>query len=232
MYESLLIIGGVYMFEITSNIIDNHIDNILKLSSSLLRTSASVLVGPNSSGKSYVSKQLGCELYLQQGYLASCRICKEVLFASQIESRDIPKELSANKDWSTGLRTIHIIDDIVDSMDKLFLKDNKQFFLIIDGPEIGMSIESQMAMGQYIINLMHRLMKHHLGILIITNSDIILDQLIAAKFNFNYLGYNELHNSYEEYIHRKTLPADFSWMDKWSNMLSIGIERRSVPMVY
>lgn len=215
------------MLEINDNNIDNHIDKLVDLIDHLSETQFSVLVGPNGTGKSLVRKQIGVRLYKKYKYNALRHISMELRTGTFSELGALSGIFRDNDVEPTSICTLDLIRKMKDNMGTTDDSNHKKLFLVIDEPEIGMSRESQISIGQKLVEYKDFIAQNHLGMMVITHSDIILAQLVAARFDFNYIGYDESHKSYCDYVDRLVEPTDFDWLDKWSSALFIRIRDRS-----
>lgn len=211
------------MFKITDEIVDSHIDNIIDLTHKLAESKLSVLVGPNGTGKSLIRKQIGVQLYRKYKYNVLRHVSMELRTNTYSELGALSSIFRDNDVEPTSICTL----DLIEKMHNNVSSSSKKVYLVIDEPEIGMSIESQLGIAKKIVELKEYIDNPYLGILVITHSPTILDRLVNSGFEFNYIGYNTTHCSYDDYKNREIVETDFEWLKDWSNQLFLRVRDRS-----
>lgn len=115
-----------------------------------------------------------------------------------------------NPEFPTSMSTYRLINRLLDSCIKE--DDNKKSYIVIDEPEIGMAEESQLGIAMFLKDKMSEILTGSLGIMIITHSKIIVNELKDIA-NFIYL---DRDMSADEWLDRKIVPTNFTELETWS----------------
>ena len=198
--------------EIKQDIIDNLINNICIVRDNIKLHTSTILVGENGTGKSVVRKQLGFVI-TKKTKNKEAKV-RSVSMETRTGTDCCGMHLLADATWEpTSSHTNYLIR----SMFKSCLEDkdykNKKvipYYFVIDEPEVGMSRESQLALSNYLKEMIPIINKKCYGILIITHSELIVNQL---KDICEFMDLNNPNRTADEWINREIVPTDFEYMD-------------------
>ena len=216
------------MLEITDEILNEHIDKIVRVTNSIELNKVSILVGDNGSGKSLVRKQLifkiADKIGLDKG--DNRGVVKSVSMQRRTESRPEFGALSSmmhDLSWMlTSISTYNSIEDLIDCISQE--RYNKSFF-VIDEPEIGMSEESQLGMAKLLKSCIPYILDNSYGLLIITHSNVFVSEFKDIA-DFHSLGIETDYDSADLWLNRKVEPTDFYFLENWYSKLFRRIEDR------
>ena len=214
------------MFEITDEIIDEHIDKIVDTLDVITKKEKklTVLVGPNGVGKSLIRKQLGVRFH--DKYPKDRGIVKQVSMQLRTELRSEWGALACAAHDSeyepTSMSTYDLIKRVFGAVE-----ESKRTYLVIDEPDIGMSLESQLGIASYMKEMYDSHIDKLLGMLVITHSADIVKYLVENGADFLYVGYNFVSFDYDAWVNREVIPTDFGWLDEWSSALFKRVRDRS-----
>ena len=214
------------MFEITNEVIDEHIDKIVSVLDDITEkdNKITVLVGPNGVGKSLIRKQLGIRFHNK--YPNERGIVKQVSMQLRTELRSDWGALACATHDSeyepTSMSTYDLIQQVFNAV-----RDSKRTYLVIDEPDIGMSEESQIGIAEYLKEMYESHKDKLLGMLVITHSSCIVRSLVNDGADFLCVGYNSISKDYDAWMNREVIPTDFEWLDNWSSNLFHRVNERS-----
>lgn len=189
------------------------INNICDVRDNLKLHETTILVGENGSGKSVVRKQLS--LLLTKKTRNSKAKLKQVSMESRTGVDCIGMHLMADASWEpTSCHTYDLITSLFKSC--FDNEENKKkrlipYFFVIDELEIGMSRESQLAMCNYLKDMIPKINKKSYGLLIITHSEFVVEQL---KDVCNFMDLNNPKRTADEWINREIVPTDFEQLEE------------------
>lgn len=196
--------------DITPEVLDNHIDNILDVRDNIAEGKLTVLVGENGAGKSLLRKLMGARF--NDGDKAGVRsVSMQLRTESRAEFGGLCT-LMHDLPWSpTSTSTFHLIEQVM----KVKSKDKQ--YVVLDEIEIGMSEESLAGLIAYIKQNLSEWLDKTLGVMVITHSRYVAEELMKEEYaNFVYIGYNKVHNDIDEWLNRDIIPTDFNFLEKWS----------------
>lgn len=188
------------------------INNICDVRDNIKLHETTILVGENGSGKSVVRKQLS--LLLTKKTRNSKAKLKQVSMESRTGVDCIGMHLMADASWEpTSCHTYDLITSLFKSC--FDNEENKKkrlipYFFVIDELEIGMSRESQLAMCNYLKDMIPKINKKSYGLLIITHSEFVVEQL---KDVCNFMDLNNPKRTANEWINREIIPTDFEKLE-------------------
>ena len=127
--------------------------------------------------------------------------------------------------WNpTSLSTFNLIEGLFNTFTKEDRQEeNKQRYIIIDEPEIGMSRESLSGFTVYLLKRLPEILDKTLGIMIITHSEFLVE---ALKDKAEFLNMDNDVTA-DEWIHREIVPTDFEKLSEDSHELFLAIQDRS-----
>lgn len=208
----------------TQENLNNHIDNLLDVLNDIEIGKVTVLTGGNATGKSVIRKLLTSKIMETLGtgnrnVVSSVSMqlrtgTPDSLLGTGLDSmmRDVP--------WSsTSEHTVTLLDGMTKNFTK-DLEDCKKRFLVIDELEIGMSKELQLGTCLWLNDVISKILKNTYGILIITHSDIVVNNIKHDKF-INIDGMTE-----EEWLNREIKPIFPEDLRNWSSALYRAIAAR------
>lgn len=189
------------------------INNICDVRDNIKLHETTILVGENGSGKSVVRKQLS--LLLTKKTRNNNAKLKQVSMESRTGVDCCGMHLMADASWEpTSCHTYDLITSLFKSC--FDNEENKKkrlipYFFVIDELEIGMSRESQLAMCNYLKDMIPKINKKSYGLLIITHSEFVVEQL---KDICNFMDLNNPKRTANEWINREIIPTDFEQLEK------------------
>lgn len=210
--------------EITTKILDEHIEKLINIVNSIEEHKLTVIVGCNGTGKSLVRKQLNLRLMKDHDSNRSM-----IRHASQQLRTELRSDLGAlacvGMDSPTEPTSIASYDCVKMVID---YDMSKKYFIVLDEAEIGMSKESVLGLIDYLDENMDKLLENTLGVLIITHSSIIAEYFVKKyKCSFYNLGYNSVGTDIDEWLNRDIKSTDFNWLHEWSLALFKRVNERS-----
>lgn len=214
------------MFEITDEILNDHIDKIIDIVNKIKTNRVTILVGDNGVGKSLIRKQLGVRFYKE--YKQKRSIVRQISMQQRTESRaDLGAMSSCMHDWPTSPTSLCTYDMIKQALGGEFSLE-KPYYLVLDEMEIGMSKESVAGIIDYVVKKIPYWVTNTLGVLIITHSDFVVSELTKkVDCDFINLSYNKIDYNVDNWLERDIIPTDFEWLDTWSNKLYKTVNDRS-----
>lgn len=196
--------------------LNKHIDKLLDIIEEIPLNKITILTGGNAMGKSLIRKQIGFHIQKELKKDDLKNLVASISMQSRTENRPEWGGLSSmmhDLPWnSTSDFTIHSI--------KLLLKSTERF-IIMDEIEIGMSKEVQAGLCLYLNKILPDILKKNYGLLVITHSDVIVNNLNHDKF-INIEGLSE-----RDWVSREITPVNPGDLEKWANELFIAIRDRS-----
>ena len=101
----------------------------------------------------------------------------------------------------------------------------EKFYFIIDEPEIGMSRESQLGIARYILDKYIENKDKIYGMLVITHSETIVEELKDTCVFLNLDGINDI----DSWLNREIVPTDFELLKQESDELFEAVQNNSQP---
>lgn len=206
------------MLDITEELLDKHINNILDVIDEIQEGKITVLVGNNGVGKSLIRKQLHFKWQRKYGERKS--YIRAVSMQQRTENRSADWEalgsmLHDDETSPTSLWTYYLIKNTFK------LDDTKKYYYVFDELELGMSKETILSVLNKIAEQIPEFLEKSLGILIITHSDFVAD---CDFFN---IGFGTVEKDYIAWKNRELVGVDLDWLEDWSNKLYHRINERS-----
>lgn len=213
------------MLEITDELLDKHIDNILDVIDEIQEGKITVLVGNNGVGKSLIRKQLHFKWQRKYGERKS--YIRAVSMQQRTENRSadwgaLGSMLHDNKTAPTSLWTYYLIKNTFK------LDDTKKYYYVFDELELGMSKETILSVLNKIVEQVPEFLEKSLGILVITHSDFVADYFMTNfECDFFNIGFGTVEKDYNIWKNRKLVGVDLDWLEDWSAKLYHRINERS-----
>lgn len=196
--------------------LNKHIDKLLDIIDEIPINKITILTGGNAMGKSLIRKQIAFHIQEELKKDSPKDLVASISMQSRTENRPEFGGLSGimhDLPWnSTSDFTIHSIRQL--------LKSTKRF-IVIDEVEIGMSKEVQAGLCLYLNRILPDILKENYGLLVITHSDVIVNNLNHDKF-INIEGLSE-----KDWVNRKIIPVNPEDLEKWADELFLAIRERS-----
>lgn len=200
----------------TNEELEKNIDRIIDVAHKIKLKELTILVGPNGSGKSLIRKLLWSHVNKLLGIDEKKSMVADI---SMERRTGVHSNLGGMglflRDQGTNPTSLETYNFL-----KGLLKQTSRY-LVIDEPEIGMSEEAQLGISKYIMDNKDSALENNYGILVITHSRIILENL--REDNFLDLGCDRTK---EEYLGREIIPLDFEELQENSEQLYIKINER------
>lgn len=217
-------------FEITSEILNAHVDKLCDIISDIQTQRLTVLVGNNGTGKSLIRKQLNIRFIKETGKHRN--IVRQISMQARTESRPDLGALSSamhdSPDDPTSMATWRMINQTIGKHE--FTLD-EPYYLIFDEMEIGMSKESILGILQFVKEKMPYWLENTLGVMIITHSKLVAKALYDTfDADFFDIRYNEVNKDFDKWLNREIVPTDFEWLKDWSTKLFRTVNDRSHPV--
>ena len=193
--------------------VKTQMENIYNVKDNIKLHQSTILVGNNGSGKSVVRKLLSLTIdKLTKNKEAKV---KQISMETRTGTDCCGMHLMADASWEpTSCHTY----DLTKSLFKSCFEDDEYkdkklipYYFIIDELEIGMSRESQLAMCNYIKELIPDINKRSYGLLIITHSEFVVEQL---KNVCNFMDLNNPNITADEWINRDIVATDFEQLEE------------------
>ena len=213
------------MLEITDELLDKHIDNILDVIDEIQEGKITVLVGNNGVGKSLIRKQLHFKWQRKYGKRKS--YIRAVSMQQRTENRSVDWGalgfmLHDDETTPTSLWTYYLIKNTFK------LDDTKKYYYVFDELELGMSKETILSVLNKIAEQIPEFLEKSLGILVITHSDFVADYFMKNfECDFFNIGFGAVEKDYNAWKNRKLVEVDLDWLEDWSNKLYHRINERS-----
>ena len=190
-------------------LIDEKINRIKDVLYSVPMNKVTLLTGDNGSGKSLIRKQMFIrvqECFPKEVTKARLpHVVKSVSMQLRTESRaefgalsDIAHDCAWNP---TSIETYHLIKRLFNTAEQ----EDKKCYLIIDEPEIGMSLDSQYSISKYIRKRYEELEDKLYGLMIITHSEMLVREFSDIAEFKNLDGYDTI----EAWMNRQLKLIDF-----------------------
>lgn len=213
------------MLEITEELLDKHIDNILDVINEIQEGKITVIVGNNGVGKSLIRRQLHFKWQGKYGKRKS--YIRAVSMQQRTENRSedwgaLGSMLHDDETSPTSLWTYYLIKNTFK------LDDTKKYYYVFDELELGMSKETILSVLDKIAEQIPEFLEKSLGILIITHSDFVADYFMK-NFNCDFfnIGFGAVEKDYNAWKNRELIGVDLDWLEDWSNKLYHRINERS-----
>lgn len=198
------------MIERDQEYYDNKVDNIIDKVYEIKMHKLTVLTGSNGSGKS-ILRQLMTQRVQDdnpKNKVAS------ISMSLRTGGSGITRAFTSDTPWnSTGQNTYNFVITL--------FKSSKGRFLVVDEVEIGLAEEMQLSIIIYIQDFWTEHKDEYLGLLVITHSRFIVNNLQADEF-VNMDGMTK-----DEWLNREIKPVDFEQFEHDSLMLFRAIDRRN-----
>lgn len=213
------------MVEITDELLDKHIDNILDVIKSIQEGKITVIVGNNGVGKSLIRKQLHFKFQKKYGDRPS--YIRAVSMQQRTENRSemwgaLGLALHDDETSPTSLWTYYLIEQTFK------LDENKKYYYIFDELELGMSTETILSVLNKIKEQVPEFLEKSLGILVITHSTFVADYFMDYfDCDFYNIGFGTVDKDYNAWKYRKIVGIDLDWLQDWSHKLYLRINERS-----
>lgn len=213
------------MLEITEELLDKHIDNILDVIDEIQEGKITVLVGNNGVGKSLIRKQLHFKWQRKYGERKS--YIRAVSMQQRTENRSadwgaLGSMLHDDETSPTSLWTYYLIKNTFK------LDEDKKYYYVFDELELGMSKETILSVLDKIAKQVPEFLEKSLGILVITHSDFVADYFMKDfDCDFFNIGFGTVEKDYSAWKNRQIMGVDLDWLEDWSNKLYHRINERS-----
>lgn len=208
--------------------LDNHIDRLCDVTQMIEPHKLTILTGSNGGGKSFIRKLMNSRMGEEFPNRDLRKLVTEVSMQKRTDANNplmgtgFGYTFFDNPQFPTSMSTYRLINRLLDSCIKE--DDDKKAYIVIDEPEIGMAEESQLGIAMFLKDKMSKILMGSLGILIITHSKIIVNELKdVAKFI-----YLDCDMSADEWLNRKIVPTNFTELDTWSMYLWQRLKDRMV----
>lgn len=213
------------MLEITEELLNKHIDNILDVIDEIQEGKITVIVGNNGVGKSLIRKQLHFKFKRKYGDRQS--YIRAVSMQQRTENRAetwgaLGLALHDNETSPTSLWTYYLIKNTFK------LDESKKYYYVFDELELGMSKETILSVLNKIAEQVPEFLEKSLGILVITHSEFVADYFMQNfDCDFFNIGFGIVEKDYEAWKNREILGVDLGWLESWSSKLYHRINERS-----
>lgn len=213
------------MLEITEELLDKHIDNILDVMDEIQEGKITVLVGNNGVGKSLIRKQLHFKWQRKYGERKS--YIRAVSMQQRTENRSadwdaLGSMLHDDETSPTSLWTYYLIKNTFK------LDEDKKYYYVFDELELGMSKETILSVLDKIAEQIPEFLEKSLGILVITHSDFVADYFMKNfDCDFFNIGFGTVEKDYDAWKNREVMGVDLDWLEDWSDKLYHHINERS-----
>lgn len=150
-----------------------------------------ILTGSNGGGKSLIRSQFGLRYLKDSEQNPNKRKCKSISMQLRTSTNSGWGALSAamlDNEWTpTSLNTFQLIEGVLKAAGVFEEHEpgtirmySDTGFIIIDEPEIGMSEEMVLALGNYLIEIFPLLRAEKIGLMLITHSRLLVDLLTST----------------------------------------------------
>lgn len=213
------------MLEITEELLNKHIDNILDVIDEIQEGKITVIVGNNGVGKSLIRKQLHFKFKRKYGDRQS--YIRAVSMQQRTENRAetwgaLGLALHDNETSPTSLWTYYLIKNTFK------LDESKKYYYVFDELELGMSKETILSVLNKIAEQVPEFLEKSLGILVITHSEFVAEYFMQNfDCDFFNIGFGIVEKDYEAWKNREILGVDLDWLESWSSKLYHRINERS-----
>lgn len=199
---------------------EEHINRILDIIDKVEIGKLTILTGSNGSGKSLIRKQLCFKLANKVDGADYRSITADVSMQRRTESNLNLGAMGGfmhDDPWNpTSLSTFQFIETLFNTFNK---NDEHKRYLIIDEPEIGMSKESQLGFINWFKKQISSLLENTLGIMLITHSELIVEQLKELAVFLNI----DSDCTADEWINREIIPTDFEKLAEDAHELYLAV---------
>ena len=158
--------------------VETTFNNIIEVSKQIHLNKIYVLTGENGSGKSLIRKAISEWLTkLNNGErvrIADISMERRTGLHSDLGGMGV--FLRDSSDDATSLNSLRFIQQILNSV--------TDRFVVLDEPEIGMGLNMQMSIGNYLTKRLPEVLEKNKGILIITHSKELVKQLTSLNVGF------------------------------------------------
>ncbi len=155
-----------------------------------------IITGDNASGKSFLRRVIG---HSAKSYGVEFR-------NTSMEGRSGGNFFYGGEDWQcTSIVTIFSVTSALESS----IQDENKSIVIIDEPEIGLSVEAQVSMGKFIKNnITNNTNPNRLSVFIMTHSHYIVRELLDIP-NTTFISLHDKYPDVESWLNREIVPIDF-----------------------
>ena len=208
--------------------VENQLDIIRNMLKTIPMNELVVLTGGNGKGKSLIRKQM--PFAVQNAFPDEVterklpRVCKNVSMQLRTESQ---AEFGALSSLAHDIPWMPTSTETYNLLQQLFrcVEDKEKFYFIIDEPEIGMSRESQLGIARYILDKYNENKDKIYGMLVITHSETIVEELKDTCVFLNLEGINDI----DSWLNREIVPTDFELLKQESDELFEAVQNNSQP---
>ena len=193
---------------------EQHIDRLIEIMEGLRLHETTILTGRNGQGKSFIRKVLPQFIAEKTGDGRGTGRCVAETSLQRRMGCDLSFERAwtCDNDWMpTSLETLRNVESLLHASDR---------YLVIDELELGMGEELQLGACLHLAPLLRESLERNLGILVITHSRTIVENLPHDGF-VNIDGMTE-----EEWRHRPIEPYMPEALKKTSDSLRRAIQKR------
>ena len=191
-----------------------------------------ILTGSNGGGKSLIRSQFGLKYQEDVERNPNKRKCKTISMQLRTSTNSSWGALSAamldNEATPTSLNTFQLIKGVLKAAGIFEEHEpgtirmyNETGYIIIDEPEIGMSEEMVLALGNYLLEIFPLMRAEKIGLMIITHSRVLVDLLTSIPpvtytvdewlNTFRFINLDGF--GLTEYVCRQSEPADLEALE-------------------
>lgn len=169
-----------------------------------------VVTGENAAGKSFLRRVFKVFLAKRKRSITSYTFSMEARSRSNQDFNVLMSMAYGDENiWATSANTVHAIKSILNTSDSSEYKHA----LIIDEPEIGLSEETELAIGQLMASrLSADWPKLRAGVVVMTHSRHIVGALMGVP-GAKFLNLHDRYPTVEEWIDREIVPTDLDTFD-------------------
>lgn len=181
-------------------------DNLVDALESIHANEITVLTGDNGTGKSLIRKLLWKQLEEELGFRV------KVADTSMERRTGLHSELGGGGVFCRDAEWVATSENSIRFMRSVLMADER--FIVLDEPEIGLSESMQLSVAKFLNEKLPEVMKKNYGVLIITHSKIIIENLdcIGKFVNIQKL-------TKEDYLAKEPECIDLEEFDKRSSAL-------------
>lgn len=191
-----------------------HVDKLIDIVRNIKPNYPTVVTGGNGLGKSFIRKCVsqGISKQLNKKVIAA-DISMERRTGSHPELGGMGAFLRDMDSNPTSYETFNFLNALI---------VQKNRYLVIDEPEIGMSKESQLTVAHILNNNINRIIEESYGLMIITHSELIVQNI---NFPFEFINLDGFL-TVDEWVNRDIIPTDVEVLRKNSIAISKEIQKR------
>jgi len=171
-----------------------------------------IVTGENAGGKSFIRRVFQAFLADRRPPIVSYTFCMEARSRSA-EDANLLLGMAYGPEarYATSVNTMRAIRSILDTSEKA--SNDRRHVIILDEPEIGLSEESELAIGKMVAERLSGDWPHkRAGVVVMTHSRHVVRALMGidgAKF----LNLFDRYGSAEEWLEREVVPTDLDVLD-------------------